>query len=149
MTLFQQNIAEVSITYSHKVKPSNQVRVTGSKTVYDYVYPLWPDIEYRERFGILLLSRALKILGLSWISTGGISGTVVDAKLIFQTALKANSSAIILLHNHPSGQLLASSADSRITRKIKDGAKLLDLDVPDHIILTSESYYSMADEGMM
>ena len=149
MTLFQQNIAEVSITYSHKVKPSNQVRVTGSKSVYDYVYPLWPDIEYKERFGILLLSRGMKVLGLAWISTGGVSGTVVDAKLIFQTALKANASAIILLHNHPSGQLLTSEADRRITRKIKEGGKWLDIDVPDHIILTSESYKSMADEGVM
>ncbi|MBN2660425.1 MAG: JAB domain-containing protein [Tannerellaceae bacterium] len=122
----------------------------GSKSVYEYVYPLWlDDIEYRERFGILLLSRSMKVLGLAWVSMGGVSGTVVDAKLIFQTALKANASAIILLHNHPSGQLLTSEADRRVTRKIQDGAKLLDIDVPDHIILTSESYYSMADEGMM
>ncbi|RIJ46378.1 DNA repair protein [Maribellus luteus] len=148
-TLFQQNIAEVSVTYSHSVKPSNQLRVTGSKSVYEYVYPLWPDVEYRERFAVLLLSRGLKILGLSWISTGGVSGTVVDAKLIFQVALKANASSIILLHNHPSGELRTSDADRRITTKLKDGAKLLDMDVPDHIILTSESYYSMADEGEM
>ncbi len=149
MNLFQQQIAEIRISYSHTVKPSNQVRVTGSKCVYEYVYPLWQDLEYRESFGILLLSRGMRILGLSWVSLGGVTGTVVDAKVIFQTALKANACSIILLHNHPSGQLQASDADLRITRKIKDGAKLLDIDVPDHIILTSEAYYSMADEGVL
>lgn len=147
MTLFQQQIAEIKISYSHIVKPSNQVQVTSSKAVYDYLAPLWPDIDYRESFGILLLSRSMKILGLSWISQGGISGTVVDAKLIFQTALKANSSGIILCHNHPSGQLIASEADRKITQKVKNGGKLLDIDVYDHLILTSESYLSMADEG--
>jgi DNA repair protein RadC len=147
MTLFQQQIAEIKISYSHKVKPSSQVQVTSSKAVYDYVARLWPDIEYRESFAVLLLSRSMKILGLSWISQGGISGTVVDPKLIFQTALKANASSILLVHNHPSGQLIASEADRKITRKVKEGGKLLDIEVPDHLILTSESYYSMADEG--
>ena len=149
MTLFEQQIAEIKISYSHKVKPSNQIRVTGSKSVYDYIFPLWPDIEYRESFCILLLSRGLRILGLSWISLGGVTGTVVDAKIIFQTALKANACSVILMHNHPSGQLYPSEADRRITRKIKDGAKLLDIDIPDHIILSSESFYSMADEGVL
>ena len=149
MTLFQQQIAEIKISYSHLVKPSNQLQVTSSKAVYDYLYPLWPDIEYRESFGIILLSRAMKILGLSWISLGGISGTVVDAKLIFQTALKANASGLILAHNHPSGQLQASDADRKITDKVKSAGKFLDIGVYDHLILTSESYLSMADEGLM
>jgi len=149
ITLFQQNIAEVKVSYSHKVKPSSRAKVIGSKTVYEYVYPLWPDIEYKERFAILLLNRGNKILGISWISMGGVSGTVVDAKLIFQTALKANASSIILMHNHPSGQLEISDADKRITRKLRDGAELLDISVLDHVILTSEGYHSMADEGEM
>ena len=147
MTLFQQQIAEIKISYSHIVKPSNQVQVTSSKAVYDYVAPFWPDIEYRESFAVLLLSRSMKILGISWISIGGVSGTVVDAKIIFQTALKASANGIILLHNHSSGTLIPSDADRKITQKIKNGGKLLDIEVPDHIILTSESYYSMADEG--
>lgn len=149
MTLFDQQIAEVTIHYSHKVKPSQQVKATCSKEVYEYVYPMWSDIDYRESFAVLLLSRAMKILGLVWISLGGISGTVVDSKLIFQTALKANASSVILLHNHPSGQLRPSNADRQITNKIKEGGKYLDITVPDHIILTSESYYSMADSGDM
>ena len=149
MDLFQQQIAEIKISYSHIVKPSQQIQVTSSRAVYDYIQPVWRDMDYRESFAILLLSRSMKILGLSWISQGGISGTVVDVKLIFQTALKANASAIILLHNHPSGNLNPSDADRNITDKIKNGGKILDIDVPDHLILTSESYFSMADEGML
>ena len=149
VNLFQQQIAEIKISYSHIVKPSNQVKVTSSQAVYNYVLPLWPDIDYRESFAILLLSRSMKILGLSWISHGGVSGTVVDPKLIFQAALKANASAIILIHVHPSGNVNPSDADLKITTKIKEGGKLLDIDVPDHLIITSEKYLSMADEGYM
>ena len=149
MDLFSQQIAEIKISYSHRIKPSNQLKITGSRSVYDYVLPLWPDIEYRESFAILLLSRSLKILGLSWISLGGVAGTVVDPKLIFQTALKANASSIILLHNHPSGALFPSDADRRVTEKVKSGGKFLDIEVPDHVILTSEYYFSFADDGSM
>ena len=145
MNLFQQQIAEIKISYSHIVKPSNQVKVTSSQDVYNYVLPLWKDIDYRESFAILLLSRNMKILGLSWVSLGGISGTVVDPKIIFQTALKSSSSGIILLHSHPSGNPNPSDADLKITTKIKNGGKLLDIDVPDHLIITSETYYSLAD----
>ena len=149
MNLFNQEIAEVKISYSHKVKPSNQIKVITSDTAYKQVVNIWPDIDYRESFAVLLLSRANKILGLSWISLGGVSGTVVDAKIIFQIALKTLASSLLILHNHPSGQLIPSQADLNITKKIKDGGKLLDIDVLDHLIITSEGYYSMADEGVM
>ena len=149
MNLFQQQIAEIKISYSHIVKPSNQVKITSSQDVYNYVLPLWKDIDYRESFAILLLSRNMKILGLSWVSLGGISGTVVDPKIIFQTALKSSSSGIIMLHNHPSSNQNPSDADLKITTKIKAGGKLLDIDVPDHLIITSEGYYSLADNGDM
>lgn len=149
MTLFDQQIAEIKISYSHKVKPSNQVSIKCSRDVYDYVAPLWPDIDYKERFAMLMLSRSNKVLGLSWISQGGISGTIVDVRLIFQAALKANATSIILVHNHPSGQLEASDADLRITRKIKSGGDVLDITVLDHVIITSEKFISLADEGQL
>jgi len=149
MNLFNQQIAEIKISYSHLVKPSNQVRITGSKDVFDYVYPLWPDIDYRESFAILLLSRGNKVLGINWISKGGSNGTVVDAKMIFQAALKSASSNIILIHYHPSGTMIPSDTDMKMTRKIKDGGVLLDIPVLDHIIISSESYYLMADEGQL
>ena len=149
MNLFDQRISEIKISYSHTVRPSERLKVTCSRDAYNYVLPIWKDIEYRESFAVLLLNRGMKVLGLSWISLGGISGTVVDAKIIFQAALKANASSIILVHNHPSGTMQASDADLKITRKIKNGATFLDITVADHIIISSESYLSLADEGML
>jgi len=106
-------------------------------------------MDYRERFGVLLLSRANRILGFCWISMGGTSGTIVDVKNIFQVALKTNSSSILLCHSHPSGNTDASDADIKITRKIVTAGHFLDISVLDHVILTSESYLSMADEGIL
>lgn len=140
-------ISEIKITYSHKVKPSEQVKVTTSNDAYNYVLPLWENIDYRESFAVLLLSRSMKVLGLSWVSLGGVSGTAVDPKIIFQTALKANASSVVLIHNHPSGTLYPSDSDRKLTTKIKNGGTFLDVSVTDHLIITSESYYSFADEG--
>ncbi len=96
--IFQNEIAEVQISYSHKIKPSLQIKVQSSNDAYKHVVPFWQDLEFRESFGVLLLSRAQRVLGLCWISKGGVSGTVVDPKLIFQAALKANASSLILMH---------------------------------------------------
>ena len=80
---------------------------------------------------------------------GGISGTVTDVRIIFQTAIKGNASGIILAHNHPSGNLSASEADTAITKKIKEAGKLLDITLLDHMIITEESYLSMADDNLI
>jgi DNA repair protein RadC len=145
---FSSVINEIEITYSHKIKPCNQPQIVGSGDTYRKVLPMWKDIDYRESFAVLLLSRANRILGLRWVSTGGAISTVIDAKIIFQAALMAHSSSIILLHNHPSGQLAASNADISITRKLKEAGEILDITVLDHIIISSDGYYSMADEGI-
>ena len=149
LNLFNSSLAEVTISYSHKVLPSHMQRVTSSKDVYEFVSPNWPDLDYRESFAVLLINRANKVLGINWISRGGISGTVADPKLIFQAGLKANASSLILIHNHPSGNNKPSEADIRLTKKMKDAGVLLDMPVLDHIIFTSESYFSFADEGMI
>jgi len=149
MTLFEQQIAEVKISYSHIIKPSEQPKITCSKDAYNHMRDRWPDMDYRERFGVLLLSRSNKILGFSWISMGGTSGTIIDVRNIFQVALKTNSSSILLCHNHPSGNTDTSDADMKITSKIVTAGHFLDISVLDHIILTSESYLSMADEGIL
>ena len=146
---FSTLIAEIEISYSHKTKPSLLPKAISSKDTYKHVMPLWKHIEYYESFAVLLLSRSNRILGLRWVSTGGISGTLCDPKIVFQAALSANASAIILLHNHPSGTISPSDSDLKLTRKIQDGGKFLDISVLDHMILTSEAYYSMADEGVM
>jgi DNA repair protein RadC len=145
--LFQ--ICEITVNYSSKVKPSNRPKIAGSRDVFDLVMPLWDDIEYRESFAILLLNRANRVLGIANISTGGISGTVADPKVIFQHALKANASSIIMLHNHPSGNTQPSEADISLTRKMKECGKFMDLPVLDHVIVTADGYYSFADEGLI
>lgn len=106
-------------------------------------------ISLREHFFILFLNRSNKVIGYYQLSAGGISGTVADPKLAFSIALKCLASSIILCHNHPSGNAKPSEVDISLTRKFKEGGKLLDIAVLDHLILTEEGFYSFADEGMM
>ena len=102
-----------------------------------------------EEFWILLLNKANQLMEAINISKGGVSATIADAKLIFKPALEKLASSIILCHNHPSGNLKASEADKKLTVKIKEGAKNLDIAVLDHIIVANNSYFSFADEGLM
>ena len=97
---------------------------------------------------IILLNRASRVLGIADLSTGGTNGCLLDLKIVFQYAIKANASSIILAHNHPSGNLKPSDADLIITRKVNDAARLLDIQLLDHLILSPEdNYYSLSDEG--
>jgi DNA repair protein RadC len=96
-----------------------------------------------------MLNRSARVLGIYEASSGGTVGTVVDAKLIFIAALKANASSIILAHNHPSGTLKPSNPDIAITKKLYAAGQVLDINVMDHIILTKENYYSFADNAML
>jgi DNA repair protein RadC len=98
MNLFNQQIAEVKISYSHTVKPSNQIKICGSKDMYQRIFPIWPDMDYCESFAVILLSRGNKILGINYTATGGISGCVVDVRKIMQAVLNSNTSGIILVH---------------------------------------------------
>jgi DNA repair protein RadC len=107
------------------------------------------QIEYRETAWALYLDRANKVLAWSCISQGGAAGTVIDARLVYQPALLCHASACILAHNHPSGNLKASTADLEVTRKMVAAGKALDIALLDHLILTNKSYTSLADEGAM
>ena len=98
---------------------------------------------------MLLLNRANKVLGYVLLSLGGTAGTVVDPKVIFQAALKTNAHGIILCHNHPSGNLTPSSQDISLTKQLRDAGKFLEIALLDHLILTTEGYYSFADEGQV
>lgn len=106
-------------------------------------------MEIREEFNILLLNRANHVLGWFNVSVGGTSGTLIDPKLIFSVALKCNACGIILCHNHPSGNLTPSESDLNLTKKLNSGGKLLEINILDHLILTTDSFYSFADEGML
>ena len=149
-TLLNQ-VAEIQITYNPVIKASQRPKIDCSKDVYELLSNNWDanKIEFVEQFKIILLNRANRVLGILDISTGGVSGTVADPKVIFAAALKAAASSIILAHNHPSGNLKPSQADIALTQKIIAACTFLDIAVPEHIILTSESYLSFADEGLM
>ena len=106
-------------------------------------------IEYQEEFKIILLNRANIVLGIYEMSKGGISGTVVDVRIILGVALKCNASSIIMVHNHPSGKSTPSDTDKSITKRLKEACSLLDLSLLDHLIITKEAYYSFTDEGIL
>jgi len=144
-------VSEIQLNYNTKIKPSQRPKISCSHDAQKILRKYWPEekLELREEFKILLLNRANKVLGLVNISAGGVSGTVADPKIIFVAALKANASGIILAHNHPSGNLKPSEADLKLTNKLKQAGQLLEISVLDHIILTSEHYCSMADEGIV
>jgi DNA repair protein RadC len=151
-TLAWTQVSEIQLIYKSKMKASDRPRVTKSCDAYQIFKKNWDEnkIEFLEQFKILLLNRCNNVLGIYEVSTGGVSGTVADPKLVFAAALKANASNIILCHNHPSGNMKPSRADELLTQKMKDAGKCLDLPVVDHLIISSEEgYYSFADEGLL
>jgi len=123
-------------------------QIRSSRDAYQALAPLLMDLPHEE-FWILLLNRANRIIGKERISTGGVSGTVVDAKLVFRKALENLACSVILSHNHPSGNLTASQADLDLTKKLGKAGKNLDIDVLDHLIIADSGYLSFADEGMI
>jgi len=148
-SLFQ--VSEISVSYRPNFRASQRPKITSSREAFDILMDSWDldRIELQEQFKIILLNRANRVMGIYEVSSGGISGTLADPKLIFGTALKCCASGLILVHNHPSGNLVPSQEDSSITRKLQSAAALLDIQLHDHLIICSEGYYSFADEGMI
>jgi len=144
-------VSEIEIQYRNKVKSTDRLKISGSKDAEEIFRPIFQDlIEHREAMYCLYLNRANKVLGYFLVGLGGVSGVVADPKLIFQTALKANASGIILAHNHPSGNATPSQADIDLTKKVKEGARLLEMSLLDHVILLPDNgYFSFADEGFL
>lgn len=142
-------VGEVKLSYKPKFK--NQQKVTCSEDAYRYMLSTYKKetICYKEYFKVLFLNQANQILGYTLISEGGITETCADVRLIMQAALLTNSIALILAHNHPSGNLKPSRQDMEITKQVRDAALLMRIKVLDHIILTDTKYYSFADEGML
>jgi len=123
-------------------------KITNSRDAFTILHPHLGDLAHEE-FWVLILSRSNKVLKSERISIGGVSGTVADVKIIFKRAIEALASAIILAHNHPSGNLRPSQADKQLTKKMVQAGKYLDVQVLDHLIVTDSGYYSFADEGEM
>ena len=130
----------------HEVSQSE--KITSSRDVYKLFQPVMADLNHEE-FWVLYLNRSNKVISKRRLSQGGVSGTVIDPRLVFKPGLEVLASSIILCHNHPSGNNSPSDADIHITKKLKKAGEVLDISVLDHLIICESSFYSMADEGII
>ncbi|TAF64084.1 MAG: JAB domain-containing protein [Cytophagales bacterium] len=129
-------------------QPEVKPVIKSAQDVYELMRATFMDLEHEE-FWILLLNRANKVLDKILISEGGLSATVVDPKKVFKNALQSTTSSIILMHNHPSGNLEPSPQDHAITKKLIEGGNLLEIKVLDHLIFTNNGFYSFNEAGYM
>ncbi|GAA3553739.1 JAB domain-containing protein [Snuella lapsa] len=146
----KNKVNEIRISYREKLSVSKSASINSSKDAAKLLFGNWnkQTIGLNETFKILLLNNSNKVKGIYPLSTGGITGTIVDIRILFAIVLKTLSVGIILSHNHPSGKLKPSEADTKLTKKIKLAAELLDIKVLDHLIITPNGeYYSFADNG--
>ncbi|MBP6550512.1 MAG: DNA repair protein RadC [Flavobacterium sp.] len=120
-------------------------KITSSKTIFELMQPIIGELPHEE-FWVLYLNNGNKVLSKSQQGKGGITGTIIDVRLVFKAALELGATALILCHNHPSGNLKPSEADKQITKKLKEAGKHLDIQVLDHVIVGENGYYSFADE---
>ena len=125
-----------------------KIAVKSSETVFKLFHPLMGDLEHEE-FWLLMLNRANRVLGRYKVSQGGLSGTVIDTRIILKKALDTLASSIIVCHNHPSGNMQPSDADVKITGKLKKAAEMLEIKLLDHVIIADKTYFSFADEGLI
>ena len=142
-------VGEVELTY--KSTSRSRSKIYSSEDAYKILLPTYKEgtICYKEYFKVLLLSQSNQVLGYTLISEGGITETCADVRVILQAALLTNSVALVLAHNHPSGNLKPSRQDMEITKQVKEAAKLMRISVIDHLILTDAGYYSFADEWLL
>jgi DNA repair protein RadC len=123
------------------------IKITSSKRVFEIMQPIIGELPHEE-FWVLFLNNSNKVISKSQLSKGGISGTIVDVRIVFKLALENGATGLILCHNHPSGNLQPSDADRQITKKVKQAGDSLDVKVLDHLIITETKYYSFVDEGI-
>lgn len=142
-------IAALELGRRRKEDPSKKItQVRSSQDADAIIRPILVDLR-QEEFWIILLNRAHGLIGTQIISQGGLAGTIVDPKVVFKVALEQNAAAIILAHNHPSGNVKPSTADIEVTKKLVAAGALLEINVLDHLIIVDHSFLSMADEGLM
>ncbi|MCP9200591.1 JAB domain-containing protein [Gramella sp. GC03-9] len=145
-------VNEISIKYQGNFKISQAPKITSSVNAAELLFDTWnkDQIGLQECFKVMLLNNANRVKGIFEVSTGGITGTLVDLRILFAVVLKSLSCSVILSHNHPSGTLKPSEADKRLTEKIKKAGELLDIKILDHLILTPDGdYFSFADNGIL
>jgi len=144
-------VCEATIVYRTKLKMRELPKIASSLDAYNHVRPFYEqqDFENKEYFFVTLINNANRVMATLKISEGGITGTVVDARIVFMAALISGATSIILSHNHPSGNLKPSQADIDLTRKVKDAGKLLEIKLLDHLIVCEDGYCSLADENLL
>jgi DNA repair protein RadC len=144
-------VNEIEIYLNRNLETSENKKILSSEDAERILRENWSDsMNVLEEFVIILLARNNQVIGLYKVSKGGVSGTIVDAKIVFSVALKSLASGIILCHNHPSGNRNPGQSDLTLTKKIKEAGQVLDIDVLDHIILTpNNGYFSFRDEGVL
>jgi DNA repair protein RadC len=142
-------IGEMKITYRTTGRPSR--KINRSQDGYDFLKEVWDHdlMEYQEQMCLIALSRSNYIVGYEFIASGGTAGVIVDPKMIFQAVLLANASSFILAHNHPSGALIPSEQDKRLTERVTRIARDLDIPLLDHLIVTKDGFMSFADQGIL
>ena len=144
------NVAEIEISYRNPVKPSQRAKVSKSSDCYELLLRHWGDtIDLYEDFYVLLLNNAHRVLGLVKIATGGATRCEVDPKKVFSVALLNGACKIVLSHNHPSGNKEPSDNDTCMTKNIAESGKMLEIYLIDHIIVTSDGFYSFSDHGLL
>ena len=149
MRKYKSTIKEVNALYKAE-KTIHNVKVNSSMVVNDFIRKVYPvDITYREAMVVLYLNNANRTLSYSIASIGSINGTLADIRLILRDALLSLATNMILIHNHPSGNLEPSNADKLLTKKVKEAANLMDIRLLDHLIITENSYKSFADDGIL
>ena len=148
----KNKVNEIKVSYKERVPAPFWQTIGSSKDAAEMLFETWnkDTIALQESFKIILLNNSNKVKGIYQISQGGITGTLVDLRILFAVVLKTLSVGVILTHNHPSGKLQASNADKQITEKIKKASQLFDVKLLDHIIISPNgSYYSFTDEGIL
>lgn len=140
--IFDSEVAEIQLIYKSKVKPSDRPQITGAADAAALFRKNWNEntLELQEEFKVMYLNRAHRVLAIYTVSSGGMTGTVADCRLILAAALRLGATSFLLCHNHPSGNLQPSKADKELTEKIRQAAALMDMVLLDHIILTPTDY---------
>lgn len=142
---------KISVSFDKKLKKSECFKITSSQSVYEVLKRVFDadTIDWREEFIILCLNNSNRVTGFYKLSSGGMTGTLVDVRMAYTVALNCLATSIIVAHNHPSGALTPSEADKAITKKLKQAGELMDIKLLDHVIVTDESYFSFSDEGIL
>ena len=148
--IFPPGVCELTVGYKRRAEKRRKIHNSSDIASFAREF-LYPDgsMQYSELFFVLFLDRSHQVFAYKLLSSGGMYGTVVDPRLLFQTAILSHSSEIVLCHNHPSGSLEPSEADKVLTKKLAEAGKLLEIPVLDHIIISTEGHYSFCDEGFL